>query len=371
MGNFDVLEARGISRRDFMKMVAAATAAFGLPEVITPKAAKAVEAAAKKPPVIWLHGMECTGCTCSVISTLNPSVEELVLDMLSIRYQETIMAGQGYKAEEALEETLHNDAGKFILIVEGSIPEKEDRFCMVGGKAFRETVLETAKAAAAVVAIGSCATDGAGIPGACETGAIGVRDLLRANGIDVPVINLPCCPVKPPTVVGTLIYYLTFNEVPPLDSQSRPLAYFGNLLHDNCPRRGRFELGEFLEDWNDPKQKDYCLLLKGCKGPKTYTDCAQVWWNDNVNFCINAGSPCSGCSETDFYSQFTPLYEKQETFKMPGIGQINPDTVGKVLGGVAGVGLAAHLVANVATGKFKQQGHDDHGAADQTKEEKK
>ncbi len=369
MGNFDVLKARGISRRDFMKMIAAATAAFGLPEVIAPKAAEAVEAAAEKPPVVWLHGMECTGCTCSVLSSMNPSVEELVLDMLSIRYQETIMAGQGTVAEEALQETITKDKGKFILIVEGSIPAEENRYCMIADKPFKETVLECAKAAAAVVAIGSCATDGAGVPGACDTGAIGVRDLFKKENLDIPVINLPCCPVKPNTVVGTLIYYLTTKQIPTLDDQARPVAYYGNLLHDNCPRRGRFELGQFLEDWNDPAQKDYCLLLKGCKGPKTYTDCAQVWFNDNVNFCINAGSPCSGCSEKDFYKQFTPLYAKQESFRLPGIGQLNVDTVGKVLTPVVAVGMGAHLIGNAVSGRLKEHYSEDSELG--SKEEKK
>jgi len=359
MGKFELLEARGVTRRDFMKLIAATAAAFNLPDVFVPKAAKALEQALEKPPVVWLHGMECTGCTESTIATLNPSAAELVLDMLSIRYHETIMAAAGHVAEEALKETLKE--GNFILVVEGSVPKSQeyDFYCMVGGVPFRETVLECAKAAAAVVAIGSCAHDGAGIPGACEVGAIGVRELLKNNNINTPVINLPNCPVKPNNLIGTLIYYLTYKEVPELDSQNRPIAYYGTLLHDNCPRRGQFEAGNFLTDWNDPAQKNYCLLLKGCKGPKTYTNCAQVWWNDNTNFCINAGSPCSGCAESEFYKGFSPLYTKQEIFKLPGIGQISADTVGKVVGGATAVGVGLHLVASAVSGRLthKEEEH--------------
>lgn len=352
MGKLDFLQARGISRRDFMKLMAATTAALGLPEVLTPQAAKAVEAAMQKPPVIWLHGMECTGCSESLLATLNPSIESLVLDTLSIRYHETIMAASGHVAEQAYQDTLKEN---FVLVVEGSVPSSQetDQYCMVGGRPFRETVLEAASKAQAVIAIGSCATDGAGIPGACEISPIGVRELLQKNNVATPIINLPCCPVKPNTLIGTIVYYLTFNAVPELDEQARPKIYYGKLLHDNCPRRGQFEAGNFLSDWNDPAQKDYCLLLKGCKGPKTYTDCAQVWWNDNANFCINAGSPCSGCSESDFYAQFSPLYSKQENFSLPGIGQIHADTVGKVVGGATVLGLGAHLVATAASGRLK------------------
>lgn len=350
MEKFDLLKARGVNRRDFLKLIAATTAALGLPEVMAPKAAEAVEAAMKKPAVIWLNGMDCTGCTESAISTLNPSAASVILDLISIRYHETIMAGAGEVAEKALEETLNET---FVLVVEGSIPSKVDQYCMVGGKPFREIVLQVAKRAKAIIAVGSCATDGAGIPGACSVDAVGVRELLKLNQVMTPVINLPCCPVKPPTLLGTILYYLTYKKVPELDSQARPLAYYGKLLHDNCPRRGQFEAGNFLKDWNDPIQKDYCLLLKGCKGPKTYTDCAQVWWNDNANFCINAGSPCSGCSEANFFESFSPLYSKQEFFKLPGVGQINADSVGKVVGGAATIGVGAHLIASAASGRLK------------------
>lgn len=356
MGNFDLLKVKGVSRRDFMKLIAATTAALGLPELIIPKAASALEQALKKPPVIWLEGMDCTGCTESAISTLNPSPAELILDMLSIRYHETIMAASGHQSEEAYQATLNEN---FVLIVEGSSPAKEelDRFCMIGGRPFRKILIEAAQKAQVIIAIGSCASEGAGIPGACATGAVGVAELLRNEGINKPVINLPCCPVKPTTLIGTILYYLTYQKAPALDSQNRPVAYYGSLLHDNCPRRGHFENGNYLTDWNDPVQKEYCLILKGCKGPKTYTDCAQVWWNDNANFCINAGSPCSGCSEKDFYNGFSPLYAKQEIFKLPGIGHVDADTVGFVVGGAAAIGLGAHLIATAASGRLGNKDH--------------
>ena len=355
MGNFDLLKVKGVSRRDFMKLIAATTAALGLPELIVPQAAEAVEQAINKPPVIWLEGMDCTGCTESALASLNPSPQEIVLDMLSIRYHETIMAASGYVAEEALQDALKTN---FILVVEGATPASEDRYCMVGGKPFRQTLIEAAKKAQAVIAIGSCSSEGGGIPGACATGAVGTEQILKAAGVNTPIINLPCCPVKPTTLLGTIVYYLTYKKVPPLDTQRRPVAFYGTLLHDNCPRRGHFENGQFLTDWNDPSQKDYCLLLKGCKGPKTFTDCAQVWWNDNANFCINAGSPCSGCSENTFYKGFSPLYVKQEGFPLPGIGEVDVDTVGAVLGGAAVVGLGVHLVASAASGRLSNKDHD-------------
>lgn len=345
----DLLEARGVSRRDFVKLCAAVTAALGLPAAFQPKVADAVENAIKKPAVIWLEGQDCAGCSESTIATLNPSAAEVVLDMISLRYHETIMAGTGDVALKAFEDTVKE--GNYVLIVEGSIPKADDRFCMIGGEPFRKHVEEAAKNAAVIIAAGACASFG-GVVGAMPSQGVGVSEIVT----DKPVINLSRCPVKPTSLIGTLVYYLTFKKAPPLDQHNRPTAFFGNLIHDNCPRRGHFENGEFLQDWNDPAQVEYCLLLKGCKGPQTYADCGQVWWNDNVNYCINAGSPCSGCSQPEFYAGFSPLYQKQESFKLPGIGQINPDTVGKVIGGAAAVGVVAHLGAKLVTGG---KGNDD------------
>ncbi|WP_206812586.1 hydrogenase small subunit [Paradesulfitobacterium ferrireducens] len=350
------LEARGLSRRDFIKLIGTVTAALQLPAIYQPRIAQAVENAANKPAVIWLEGQDCTGCTESILSSFNPGPTEIVLDLLSIRYHETIMAGAGETAESWLAENIKQ--GGYLLVVEGSIPTADDRFLTIGGRPFRQILQEAAANAAAVVPIGACACYG-GIPAAGPTEAKGVQDIISGK----PIINLPGCPVKPNWLLGTILHYLVFNQVPELDSNKRPLAYFGGLLHDNCPRRGHFEKGEFLTDWNDPAQKDFCLLLRGCKGPKTYTDCAQSWWNDGVNFCINASSPCAGCTQPEFYAAglsdnragLAPLYVRTDTMSLPGIGGVNPETAGKVMAGASVAGAGIHLVGNIATGRLKQE----------------
>lgn len=346
MNILEELVAKEIKRRDFVKLCAAVAAAFSLPKGFEKEIAYATENAMKKPAVIWLEGQDCAGCSESFLATLNPSVAELVLDTLSIRYHETIMAGSGTLAEKAREDTIKE--GGYVLVVEGSIPKADDRYCTVGGKNFKDVLLETAKNAVAIIAAGSCASMGGGIPGATPSHGVGVSDIVK----DKPVINLPTCPVKPSRLVATVMYFLTTGEAPALDRYNRPLAFYGNLLHDNCPRRGQFEKGNFLKDWNDPDQRDYCLLLKGCKGPKTYTDCAQVWWNEGANFCINAGAPCAGCSQPEFYKDFTPLYDKQEIINA-GTTAINIDGIGKVMTGVAAAGVAVHGVGRLVAGKDK------------------
>jgi hydrogenase small subunit len=225
----------------------------------------------------------------------------MILELISLRYHETIMAAAGYLAETTCEETIKE--GGYVLIVEGSVPTADDRFCMIGGRPFREILEETAANATAIIAIGACATYG-GIPGATVTRGVGVSEVVKGK----PIINLPTCPVHSDHLAGTLLYYLTTKKVPDLDKLGRPKMYFGELIHDNCRRRSYFDNEMFLQDWNDPAQKNWCLYEKGCKGPDTYADCPVRRWNDGLNFCIDCGAGCMGCAEPDFYAGMTPLY---------------------------------------------------------------
>ena len=299
---FNWLEIKGVSRRDFLKYCGATAAAFGLAKwEFTAKVAEALEKAGTKPPVLWLEGQDCAGCSISFTGALYPPAATIILEKISLRYHEAIMAAAGHLAESAYQETLKQ--GGYVLVVEGSIPSVDDRFCMVGGRPFREIVEEAAHKAKAIIAVGACATYG-GIPGAGPTKGIGLNKALPGK----TVMNLSTCPVHKDHLVGTILYFLATGRIPPLDDKGRPKAYFGVLIHDNCRRRSYFDEGLFLEDWNDPKQKDWCLFDKGCKGPDTYSDCPIRKWNDGINFCIDCGAGCQGCAEPEFYGGMTPLY---------------------------------------------------------------
>ncbi|OQX87070.1 hypothetical protein B6D60_04750 [candidate division KSB1 bacterium 4484_87] len=292
-----------INRRDFLKYTAITAAALGLSQTeVATKLGEAIAATSSdKPPVIWLEGQDCAGCTISFTGNLFPPAASIILDKLSIRYHETIMAAAGHLSENTLEKTIKK--GGYVLVVEGSIPTADGRFCMIGGRPFEEILKECAANAAAIIAVGACATYG-GIPAAGPTGAKGVRDVIKGK----PIINLSTCPVHPDHLVGTIVYYLVTKKVPPLDHEGRPLMYYRELIHDTCRRRGYFEAGKLLQDWNDPEQKNWCLIDKGCKGPETYSDCAIRRWNDGVNFCIDCGAGCRGCAEPAFYKGMSPLY---------------------------------------------------------------
>ncbi|MBO8129611.1 MAG: hydrogenase small subunit [Peptococcaceae bacterium] len=299
------LKTSVISRRDFIKMVAAAAAALGMAELIPPKIAAE---AAGKPAVVWLHGQECTGCTESVLAILpgsgsdQPDIRDFLLDTISMRYHETIMASAGYVAEDWLEENILE--GGYLLVVEGSIPTVDDRYLYVAGKPLRLTLQDAAASSAAIIAIGACAAYG-GIPAASPSQGKGIEDFISGK----PLCNLPGCPLRPEWFFGTVNYYLKHGIFPALDVYKRPKSYFGTTVHDHCPRRNNYDNGLFLTDWNDPSQAGYCLLYKGCKGMETYSDCPSRLWNDGINWCIGSNAPCAGCTEPKFYAGFSPLYK--------------------------------------------------------------
>lgn len=300
-----VVESHGIKRRDFLKYCAAMAAVLGVSQFeFTTKVAHALEAASKKPAVIWLEGQDCAGCTISFTQILNPPASTIILDKISLRYHETAMAAAGDLAEKAYHDTVKQ--GGYVLIVEGSVPSADDRFCMVGGRSFKKILEEAAKNAAAIIAVGACATYG-GIPAATPSKGIGLDKALPGKA----VINLPTCPVHPDHLAGTVLYFLTTGKVPPLDKIGRPVMYFKESIHDNCRRRSHFDAGRFLTDWNDPKQKDWCVFQRGCKGPMTFADCPVRRWNDGINFCIDCGAVCMGCAEPGFYAQMSPLYSEE------------------------------------------------------------
>jgi len=292
----------GFSRREFLKYSASLAALFGISELeFTTKIAEAIERASKKPSVIWLEGQDCAGCTISFTQIVYPPAIAILLDKISLRYHETVMASSGRLAEKVYHETVKE--GGYVLIVEGSVPSEDSRFCMVGGRPFKEILEEAARRASAIIAVGACASYG-GIPAATPSKGIGLNKALPGK----TVINLPTCPVHPDHLVGTVFYFLTIGKVPPLDKIGRPLIYFSSSIHDNCRRRAHFDANRFLEDWNNPEQKEWCLAKKGCKGPLAESDCSVRRWNDGINFCIDCGAPCMGCGQPEFYQGMSPLY---------------------------------------------------------------
>ena len=109
-------------------------------------------------------------------------------------------------------------------------------------------LMEAVEGAAAVIAVGTCAAFG-GLPAAKPnpTGAVSVMDVVK----DKPVINVSGCPPLPMVITGVLAQYLVFGKLPELDEYHRPLAFFGQSIHDRCYRRPFYDKGLFAETFDD------------------------------------------------------------------------------------------------------------------------
>lgn len=300
------LERKGISRRDFMKYCTILTATMGLSSSYVSKVAAAI-ANAPRTPVVWLAFAECTGCAESALRTVYPWIDELVLDIISLDYHETIMAPSGTAAEKSLHDTITKYEGKFICIADGAIPTANNGFYgTVGGKTMLEIAKEVCPKALATICIGTCASYG-GLPAAAPNPSQ-AKSVGEATGIKT--LNLPGCPPNPINLVGTIVNYLLFNKLPELDDKGRPLFAYGQTIHDQCPKRSHFENGEFVTSFgSEEAKKGYCLYQMGCKGPETYNNCPTVKFNDGTSWPVQVGHPCIGCSEPNFWDKFTPFYK--------------------------------------------------------------
>jgi hydrogenase small subunit len=342
---------KGVSRRDFLKFCTAMTATMGLPLGVANLIAQTIENP-KRPPVIWLHFQECTGCTESLLRATHPSVEHLVLDLISVDYSETLMVAAGHQAEEAMKKSIEANKGKFILVVEGSVPTKDNGiYCMIGGRTALEILNDIAPKAAAVVAIGSCASWG-GVQSSYPnpTGAKGIHEVIT----DIPVINLPGCPASPYNLLSTVLYYLTLNKLPELDEKNRPKFCYGRLVHENCERRPHFDAGRFVNEFGDYGHRNgWCLYKIGCKGPETHANCPiQLFGDVGANaWPVGTGHPCFGCTEKGV--GFTkPIHQQASVFTAtpPALfPDINQDKGGGMGAGAAFV-VGAAAGAAVATG---------------------
>lgn len=356
-----------VTRRQFLKHAGATAALLGLSELMIPRIASALqELAAGKPPVIWIQGQNCTGCSISFLNSNYPDVADLVLNKLSVRYQPNVMAAAGYKAMEAIETTRKEMDGKYVLVVEGPIPTKEHgEYCTFGvgrgtkelggnrvpaDKTIYDWMKELVPGAAAVIANGNCGSYG-GIPLANGevTGATPTSEIVARIDRKKPMINVGGCPSHPDWFVGTVMEALLhLKNVKKIsltsDGSLRSRTFFGQLIHENCERRAAFEAGMFLEDWNDasPDMK-LCLFKMGCKGPVTYADCPVRRWNSKANWCVGANAPCHGCGEPAFYEEFSPLYRPLPNMNFAGITP-SADVLGWVAAGATAVGVGAHYL---------------------------
>lgn len=361
------LRQSGVNRRDFLtfcgKLMVAAPFGLAITDFLTPEAVAQAVGAARRPSVIWLHMQDCTGCTETLLRTSQPDLATLLFDVISLDYHETVMAASGHDAELALRDAMKQNDGKYILVVEGSIPTKDaGTYLMIAGRKGTQLLQDVADHSAAVVAMGSCASWG-GIPSSTinPTGATGVDSLVK----DKPVINLPGCPPNPYVLLATVLEYAATGKPPKLDALGRPKFAYDRTIHDHCPRRAHFDAGRFALQFGDEGHRQgWCLYQLGCKGPVTHAPCSTRHFNDVVDcWPIGMGHPCVGCTEKEI--AFTVPIHATVGIERP----FGPDTypaihaesraISPVATGVAGVVGGALLGAGILASRKLSNGNGD------------
>jgi hydrogenase small subunit len=159
----DVLLRHGISRRSFIKYCTAAASTLALPPGMGAVMAEQLRQA-PRPSVVYLSFQECTGCLESLTRSFSPTIESLIFNTISLDYDDTLMAAAGEAAEAARTKAMKDNFGKYVLVVDGSVPTGAGGgYCTAGGRSSVDILREAAKGAAAIVCGGTCAAFG-GIP---------------------------------------------------------------------------------------------------------------------------------------------------------------------------------------------------------------
>jgi hydrogenase small subunit len=341
------LARRGISRRAFLKYASYTASLMALPPGLVAAMAEGL-ATARRQSVIWLSFQECTGCTESITRSYSPTLEDLIFNFISLDYHHTLQAASGSAAEEARKAAMQENKGKYIVVVDGSVPLKDDGvYSTIAGISNLQMLEETLEDAFAVIAVGSCATFG-GLPHAepNPTGAVPISEIVSNQ----PLINISGCPPLPEAMTGTISYLLSFGKIPELDHLGRPVAFFGETIHDRCYRRPFYERGMFARSFDDEgARKGWCLYELGCKGPITYNACATQKWNDGTSFPIQSGHGCIGCSEPGFWD-IGGLYQPLSA----GIGGAGKYVAGAAIAGAA-IGTASAALARRRRNKAIQE----------------
>ncbi len=282
----------------------------------------------------WLAGMSCDGCTISAAGAQNPSVEQLLNARLPglpkiVLHHPVLSVTAGKDFMKAHHAAVAGKLGKpYVILYEGSVANEDIAGASGGywsamGSSGGENpqpvptahwLRDLAPGAAAVIAVGTCATWG-GIPAAAGnvTGAMSVMDYLGKeylSALGLPPINIPgCAPVGDnitETIASVLMFLAGFGPLPEFDELGRPAWLFSETVHRRCVLAGNYEEGSFATEYGERK----CLVELGCWGPVVQCNIVSRGANGKMGGCMNTGGICIGCTMPGFPDAFAPFYKR-------------------------------------------------------------
>lgn len=338
-----------MNRREFLKLILKGALLGNFISLITPKLEEALaQGKINKLPIIMIETGTCTGDSISFDNIWTPSLSDVFNNITEWRYDWTLMQNQGDSAQQVLLDTENSDQG-FVLLVQGSMIQQDNgsynHVALENGKLITgvEMVRRLGLKAKYVVAIGHCATYGGPVAGYPNpTKSTGVQNILPERR----VINVSGCPAHPDWIMGTLLHLALYGE-PELEKFGRPKMFYGETIHNNCPRRRYYDQGVFATNVG---QKE-CLYRVGCKGPVTYADCPIRRWNDRYNWPIGCNSPCIGCTEPGYPDLMEPFTNHFPDIPFPGGSKTTIDRVGRGVLGLGALSIGSYFLASLYKGR--------------------
>lgn len=282
--------------------------------------------------VLWITvGLSCEGDSVAMTGATNPSFEDIITGaipgMPKVVIHNQVLAYE--TGAEYMQAWFDAEAGKldpFVLVLEGSLGNEK-----INGDGYwtgfgvnpssgqpitvNEWVDRLAPKAAAVVAVGTCATYG-GIPAMANnpTGAMGLRDYLGwswTSKAGIPIVNIPGCPAQPDNMTETLVHLVFalagMGPVPELDEAGRPVTLFGRTAHESCNRAAFYESGTFATEYGNDHR---CLVKLGCKGPVVKCNVPLRGWQNHMGGCPNVGGICMACTMPGFPDKYMPFMDE-------------------------------------------------------------
>ncbi|MGI9080575.1 MAG: hydrogenase expression protein HypE [Acidimicrobiales bacterium] len=296
--------------------------------------------------LIWMAGASCDGCTVAATGATHPRLEHLVAGSIPglprVELISTVLsveAGREWTHNLFMAERGELDA-PYVICWEGSIMDESiagDGYWMGLGED-RETgrqitslewLERLAPQAAALIAVGTCATWGIPAAKGNATGSMGVKDYLGdsyRSAFGVPVVNVPgCSPLGDnvlETVTAVSLFLNGLAPLPEFDELGRPAWLFGETVHRSCPRAGYYEEGVFASEYGGKE----CLVELGCWGPVVQCNIAERGMVDGHGGCMQMGGICIGCTMPGFPDKFSPVTANPTS-------SVIPSATSRVVGG--------------------------------------
>ena len=281
--------------------------------------------------VLWISaGLSCDGDSVAMTAATNPSIEDLLAGVIPgspaiVLHNQMLAYENGDDYMRAFYDAEDDLLDPFILVLEGSVANDllagDGHWTGLGVNPIdgqpisaNDWVDSLAPKAAAVMAVGTCATYG-GIPAMRNnpTGAMGLPDYLGwgwTSRTGLPIVCIPGCPAQPDNITSTLLEITLFiggiGPAPELDEQLRPKPMFERTAREGCNRAGFTEQGRFATTYGNDSR---CLVKLGCKGPMAKCNVPQRGWVNGVGGCPNVGGICIGCTMPGFPDKFMPFME--------------------------------------------------------------